>query len=140
MAQDASQRSVPCRSTPQRVRSAARTMQALQRMRTMLLLLSLSFAACGAARPSAPESTTPSSEPSSESNAASTLGTIKEIRKNGAVLVIAHEDIPGVMPAMTMPFQVAEKARRADLKNGDRVKFWIAERDGLYVITRLERI
>ncbi len=108
-------------------------------MRTMLLLLSLSFAACGAAAPSAAESTTPSQEPSSEKEAASTLGTIKEVRKNGAVLVIAHEDIPGVMPAMTMPFQVVEKARRTDLKPGDRVRFWITERDGLYVIIRIER-
>jgi Cu/Ag efflux protein CusF len=102
-------------------------------MRTMLLLLSLSFAACGAARP-----TESNASPLNES--ASTLGTIKEIRKNGAVLVIAHEDIPGVMPAMTMPFQVDEKVRRGDLKAGDRVRFAVDERDGLYVIVRLERI
>ena len=98
----------------------------------MLLLLSLSFAACGAARPS-------ESNASTVSEAASTLGTIKEVRKNGAVLVIAHEDIPGVMPAMTMPFQVDEKARRTDLKASDRIKFWVSERDGLYVIVRIER-
>jgi len=108
-------------------------MQALRHMRATLLLLSLSFAACGAAQPA-------ESNPSSVTQAASTLGTIKEIRKNGAVLVIAHEDIPGVMPAMTMPFQVDEKARRSDLMAGDRVRFAIAERDGLYVIVRLERI
>lgn len=98
----------------------------------MLLLVSLSFAACGAARPS--ESTVASPD------AHSTNGTIKEVRKEGAVLVIAHEDIPGVMPAMTMPFQVDEKARRKDLRAGDRVRFAIAERDGLYVIVRLERL
>ena len=98
----------------------------------MLLLLSLSFAACGAARPS-------ESNASTVSEAASTHGTIKEIRKNGAVLVIAHDDIPGVMPAMTMPFQVDEKARKADLKAGERIRFWISERDGLYVIIRIER-
>jgi len=101
-------------------------------MRSMLLLLSLSFAACGAARPS-------ETSPSSVSEAASTLGTIKEVRKNGAVLVIAHEDIPGVMPAMTMPFLVDEKARKPDLKSGERVRFWLTERDGLYVIVKLER-
>lgn len=102
-------------------------------MRTTLLLLSLSFAACGAASPGS--STTVAS-----AEAPSTKGTIKEVRKAGAVLVVAHEDIPGVMPAMTMPFQVEEKARRTDLKAGDRIRFWIAERDGLYVIVRLERL
>jgi len=98
----------------------------------MLLLLSLSFAACGAARPS-------EGNPSAVTEAASTLGTIKEIRKAGAVLVIAHDDIPGVMPAMTMPFQVDEKARKSDLKSGERIRFWLTERDGLYVIVRIER-
>jgi Cu/Ag efflux protein CusF len=116
------------------VRVSERTMQWRRRMRTMLLLLSLSFAACGAARPRPLEGTS-----SAVSEAASTLGTIKEIRKGGAVLVIAHEDIPGVMPAMTMPFQVDEKARKQGLKAGERVRFWITERDGLYVIVRLER-
>lgn len=101
-------------------------------MRTMLLLLSLSFAACGAARPS--ESTVASGE------AHSTNGTIKEVRKEGAVLLVAHEEIPGVMPAMTMPFQVEEKVRRKDLKSGDRIRFSIAEREGLYVIVKLERL
>lgn len=103
-------------------------------MKTMLLLLSLSFAACGAAPPSSSQTAVASP------TAASTRGTIKEIRKNGAVLVIAHEDIPGMMKAMTMPFQVAEKARRGDLKVSDRVAFTVEERDGVYVIIKLERI
>lgn len=100
-------------------------------MRTILLALSLSFAACGAARPSETAVTLP--------DAPSTNGTIKEVRKNGSVLVIQHADIPGVMPAMTMPFQVAEAARRSDLKAGDKIRFWVTEREGLYVITRIER-
>jgi Cu/Ag efflux protein CusF len=100
----------------------------------MLLLLSLSFAACGASRPADSVSSATPSE-----SAPSTIGTIKEVRKGGAVLLVAHEDIPGVMPAMTMPFQVAEKARRADLKAGDRIKFWLEEREGVYVIIKIDR-
>jgi Cu/Ag efflux protein CusF len=99
----------------------------------MLLLLSLSFAACGASRPAS------SADSVASENAPSTIGTIKEVRKGGAVLLVAHADIPGVMPAMTMPFQVAEKARRADLKAGDRIKFWLEEREGLYVIIKIDR-
>jgi protein SCO1/2 len=103
-------------------------------MRTLLLLLTVSFAACGAA--------SPASEPvvaSPVAEAPSTLGTIKEVRKGGAVLVIAHEEIPGMMPAMTMPFRVDEKARRSDLAAGDRIRFWPVERDGVYTIVRIER-
>jgi protein SCO1/2 len=35
--------------------------------------------------------------------------------------VIAHDDIPGFMPAMTMPFPVADDAVLAKLKRGDQV-------------------
>jgi protein SCO1/2 len=36
---------------------------------------------------------------------------------------IAHDDIPGLMPAMTMAFSVSNAADAAGLKAGDRVKF-----------------
>lgn len=38
-------------------------------------------------------------------------------------LVIAHQDIPGFMPAMTMAFSVANPAEAITLKAGDRVQF-----------------
>jgi len=38
-------------------------------------------------------------------------------------LVIAHEDIPGFMPAMTMAFTVANPDEAASLKPGDKVRF-----------------
>jgi len=38
-------------------------------------------------------------------------------------LVIAHDDIPGFMPAMTMAFTVANPAEAASLKPGDKVRF-----------------
>jgi protein SCO1/2 len=42
---------------------------------------------------------------------------------DGDQLVIAHEDIPGFMPAMTMAFTVARPAEAAALRVGDRVRF-----------------
>jgi protein SCO1/2 len=38
-------------------------------------------------------------------------------------LVIAHDEIPGYMPAMTMGFTLSDAAEGARLKNGDRVTF-----------------
>ncbi len=46
-------------------------------------------------------------------------GVIQEVPSN-LELVVAHEDIPGFMPAMTMPFRLAEP--RADLLPGDRIQ------------------
>ncbi len=37
-------------------------------------------------------------------------GQILEVRSGGAELVIRHEDIPGFMPGMTMPFRVKDQA------------------------------
>ncbi|MFT3870388.1 MAG: SCO family protein [Nibricoccus sp.] len=38
---------------------------------------------------------------------------------------IAHDDIPGLMPAMTMRFDVMDSKEAAPLKAGDRVRFWL---------------
>lgn len=40
-----------------------------------------------------------------------------------ARVTIAHKEITGFMPAMTMTFKVEDAARLAGLKAGDRVKF-----------------
>jgi protein SCO1/2 len=52
----------------------------------------------------------------------SARGTVRSIDADKSLLWIAHEDIPGYMKAMTMPF-VASAALRADLHPGDRVEF-----------------
>ena len=47
-------------------------------------------------------------------------GVVVEVRPSGAV-VIAHEDIPGLMGAMVRPFDVADPAMLAGVVPGDRV-------------------
>lgn len=42
---------------------------------------------------------------------------------DGVTVVIAHDDIPGFMPAMTMPFTAATPEAVAQLTPGDRVTF-----------------
>lgn len=50
-------------------------------------------------------------------------GVIRESLDNAHRLRIAHEEIPGVMPAMTMAFKIADPIDAAGLKPGDRVRF-----------------
>jgi len=50
-------------------------------------------------------------------------GVIKEIKPDGKTAVIAHEEIPGYMKAMTMDFEVKQKAELSGLKAGDRIAF-----------------
>lgn len=102
-------------------------------MRTLLLVFSLVLGtACGGG----PSPTSPAAS----AEAHSTRGTIEEVRDEGRVLVIAHDEIPGYMRAMTMPFELAPEARSTSLKKGDAIDFtFVTTDDGKRVITKISR-
>jgi protein SCO1 len=50
-------------------------------------------------------------------------GVVKEIEVDGRTVVVAHEAVAGYMQAMTMPFNVKEKAELAGLRAGDQISF-----------------
>jgi protein SCO1/2 len=50
-------------------------------------------------------------------------GIVRDVQKDYAQLVIEHEDIEGLMPAMTMNFGVADPALLERLEVGDRIEF-----------------
>jgi protein SCO1/2 len=50
-------------------------------------------------------------------------GVVRDVQKEYAQLVIEHEDIEGLMPAMTMNFGVADPALLETLEPGDRIEF-----------------
>lgn len=50
-------------------------------------------------------------------------GLLKELKQNGKTVVIAHEEIPDYMVAMTMDFDVKDKAELKGLQPGDYLAF-----------------
>ena len=50
-------------------------------------------------------------------------GVVQDVRQDGKVLIIDHEEIPGYMEAMIMPFGVAESEPAHDLQPGDEILF-----------------
>jgi protein SCO1/2 len=64
-------------------------------------------------------------------------GVVREVVPALRQLVIEHEDIPGLMPAMTMNFDVADPSLLAQAKPGDAVEFEVAFDGRSYRITRL---
>ena len=48
-------------------------------------------------------------------------GTVVSVDRPRSIVLIDHEAIPGVMPAMTMPYEVADAALLDGLAAGDRV-------------------
>jgi protein SCO1/2 len=67
-------------------------------------------------------------------------GTVTELRPDLGQVVIDHEDIPGLMPAMTMNFDVADPALLAGLAPGDRIHFQLAHEGASYRLVAAEKI
>jgi protein SCO1/2 len=67
-------------------------------------------------------------------------GTVTEVRPDLRQLVIDHEDIPGLMPAMTMNFDVADPALLERLAAGDRIRFRLAHEGNAYRVVAADKI
>jgi len=53
-------------------------------------------------------------------------GRIVGFGDDGRTIIVEHQDVPGLMPAMTMPFQAADPAEVANLELSDAVRFTLA--------------
>jgi len=62
-------------------------------------------------------------------------GVLRE-KMSGHRVLIAHEEIPGYMAAMTMAFELAEPAEGSALQAGDRVRFRLQPGDGRWLVDR----
>lgn len=70
----------------------------------------------------------------------STRGTIKAIDAAKKTTLIAHEDIPGYMKAMTMEFELRDASLARGLAVGDPVKFTFTdEGKGRLVVQSIEK-
>jgi len=65
-------------------------------------------------------------------------GVVREVYPEESQLKIEHAAIPGVMPAMTMSFDVADPAWLDGLEPGQYVEFRLLRRGGRYAIVALE--
>ena len=59
-----------------------------------------------------------------------TQGEVRRIEADARSITIAHEDVPGYMPAMTMPFAVEDLALLEGIEVGDQVRFTFEPRSG----------
>ena len=62
------------------------------------------------------------SAPEDGSRALTVTGVVVSVRAGGEIAV-AHDDIAGYMPAMTMPFKLSDSREAAGLAPGDRIRF-----------------
>jgi Cu(I)/Ag(I) efflux system periplasmic protein CusF len=68
-----------------------------------------------------------------------TDGEVRKIDKASGSLTIKHGDIKNLgMPAMTMAFQVKDKAMLDKLQAGDKIRFKAIDQGGKLVVTDLK--
>jgi Cu/Ag efflux protein CusF len=93
----------------------------LPRMKPRLLLaLLLASPLVAAAQQPPTEKSAPASHP--------LKGVVVEVRKDRSALLVKHEEVPGVMRAMTMLLKVEPKALEA-VKAGDAITAQLSRRD-----------
>lgn len=61
-------------------------------------------------------------------------GVVLGVDPAKAQVTLDHEEIPDMMKAMTMTFDVADPAALEGLKEGDRVDFQLRYEDGVYTV------
>ncbi|MGZ5544589.1 MAG: copper-binding protein, partial [Limisphaerales bacterium] len=52
-----------------------------------------------------------------------TRGVVRGFSPDRSAIEIQHENIPGFMPSMTMPFVARDQKQIADLETGDAISF-----------------
>ena len=67
-------------------------------------------------------------------------GIVRGSLGNDGLISIEHEDIPGLMPSMTMPFEVKDRSEGARLKPGDGIGFHLIAADNKWWIEQVTKI
>jgi Cu/Ag efflux protein CusF len=67
-------------------------------------------------------------------------GRVVSVNPSASSVELAHEEIKGLMPAMTMPFRVKDAAVLNGLRPGDQVTFVLEINSGIELITKIEKV
>ncbi len=105
----------------------------------LLLLCAVTLAAIVTAVSVRKPGATPSSTPVAQQRF-EVKGQIRSLESDGVTVHIAHEEIPGFMPAMEMPFTVKDPSVLKGFAAGDRVQFGLLVTKDDSWITSLKKL
>ena len=69
-----------------------------------------------------------------------TRGIVRGVSRDRKTIDIQHEDIPGFMPSMTMPFTARDQKAVAGLQTGEAISFRLTVTDKDFWIDRVKKI
>ena len=100
--------------------------------RAVVLSLAIAVVGCGGADKPVPSSGKPSGK------TYPLVGLVRKVDAEKGEVTLRHEEVPGFMAAMTMPFRVADKAALEDLQVGDKVTATLRVTADDFVLEKLE--
>jgi Cu/Ag efflux protein CusF len=114
----------------------------MNHMKTLLMVLavciSVSISGCGN-RVEKPSNAVSNTAATIEDGDYYGKGKVTKIDMNIGSVAMDHDDIPGLMPAMSMEFYVSDKAMLSPLTVGDSVDFTVFYKGGTETITKIEK-
>ena len=66
-------------------------------------------------------------------------GVVEAVDVAARTVTLDHEEVPGLMGAMTMEFEVGPEVEIDGLTPGAEVEFWVEYEAGGYTVTRIRR-
>jgi Cu/Ag efflux protein CusF len=72
------------------------------------------------------------------SEAAKGAGVVRGVDREQARITIEHGDIPGLMQAMTMTFEVSDPGLLEGVEEGQSIGFRVRHADGSYTVTAID--
>jgi protein SCO1/2 len=94
---------------------------------------------CGCDQKSGPAVSTNSSLAAQKIQVFQVDGVIKELKSDGKTVVIRHQEVPGFMPAMVMPFEARPSGILKEVKAGDAISFRLNVTDDASWIDQITR-
>jgi Cu/Ag efflux protein CusF len=64
-------------------------------------------------------------------------GVVRGVDRDNTQITIEHGDIPDLMKAMTMTFEVSDAGLLDDIDDGDQIDFRVRYADGVYTVTSI---
>ena len=102
-------------------------------VRFAALIVLLVLASCSQEKPPGESSTSVGTQ------SYAVAGVVRELKPDGRTVVIRHEEIPGYMEAMTMPFRVRDTNELSGLAPGDVLSFRLQVTDDASWIDQIKR-
>lgn len=103
-----------------------------------LLVSTLVITGCSTEKDSSTSSSQPHDSSTVRVETFEGRGVVKSVMPNREHIIVDHEDIPGFMSAMSMPFALKDTSLATGLSPGDSIRFSV-EVDGPYIhLTRID--